>query len=272
MVLEMSTRKAYTRRNTRTRLLDLLKEAIQLVERGCPPGQMAKTPSVLSAVPEEEVAPVTQPLVQTPVTQPLVQGPVTVKDKKKPGCPGGPKAFNEFVKKWRMNNPGLTYTDSLKKIKETGVYAATCSLPGVTRKAPRTTPGRVNAIVPIQAPSKLNTISSLSSSNSNNSNSNNSNSNNSNSNNSNSSVSTLSPTPLNTVNSTPFNTENKGYKNQGMDNTVGMRKIQVNGRNLYMSSNNGLFEREGNSPGDFIGHLKNGKIVEEDAPELPEYA
>ena len=263
----MSTRKAYTRRNTRTRLLDLLKEAIQLVERGCPPGQMAKTPSVLSAVPEEEVAPVTQPLVQTPVTQPLVQGPVTVKDKKKPGCPGGPKAFNEFVKKWRMNNPGLTYTDSLKKIKETGVYAATCSLPGVTRKAPRTTPGRVNAIVPIQAPSKLNTISSLSSSNSNNSNSNNSNSNNSNS-----SVSTLSPTPLNTVNSTPFNTENKGYKNQGMDNTVGMRKIQVNGRNLYMSSNNGLFEREGNSPGDFIGHLKNGKIVEEDAPELPEYA
>ena len=57
-----------------------------------------------------------------------------------------------------------------------------------------------------------------------------------------------------------------------MDDTVGMRKISMNGRSLYMSSDNGLFEREGNSPGDFIGRLVDGKIVEEEAPELPEYS
>jgi hypothetical protein len=231
---------------------------------------MAKTPSVLSAVPEEEFeAPVTMmptpsTMMPTPATIMPTPPVTTLKEKKKPGCPGGPKAFNEFVKKWRMNNPGLSYTDSLKKIKETGVYAATCSLPGMTRKAPRATPGRVNAIVPLAE--NVSTLSPTSlNSNSNSKSNSNSNSNRNSNSNSNSSVSTLSPTPVNL-------TENKGYKNQGMDNTVGMRKIQVNGRNLYMSSNNGLFEREGNAPGDFVGHLKNGKIVEDDAPELPEYA
>jgi hypothetical protein len=57
-----------------------------------------------------------------------------------------------------------------------------------------------------------------------------------------------------------------------MDDTVGLRKIKMNGRNLYISSNNGLFDRQGNSPGDFVGRLVNGKIVEEEAPELPDYA
>ena len=57
-----------------------------------------------------------------------------------------------------------------------------------------------------------------------------------------------------------------------MNDTVGMRKIMMNGRSLYMSSDNGLFERDGNAPGDFIGRLVDGKIVEEEAPELPEYS
>jgi hypothetical protein len=54
-----------------------------------------------------------------------------------------------------------------------------------------------------------------------------------------------------------------------MDDMFGMRKIRMEGRDLYMSDNMGLFNRndEDDDPlGEFVGYLRNGKIVEQNAP------
>ena len=55
-----------------------------------------------------------------------------------------------------------------------------------------------------------------------------------------------------------------------MDDMFGMRKVRVEGRDLYMTdANKGLFNRkdEDDDPlGEFVGYLRNGKIVEQNAP------
>jgi len=61
-----------------------------------------------------------------------------------------------------------------------------------------------------------------------------------------------------------------GYEDLGMDDMFGMRKVRVDGRDLYMTdANKGLFNRndEDDDPlGEFVGYLRNGKIVEQNAP------
>jgi hypothetical protein len=51
-----------------------------------------------------------------------------------------------------------------------------------------------------------------------------------------------------------------------------MRKIRVEGRDLYMvDSNSSLFDRneeEGDALGEFVGHLRDGKVVEDEAPNV----
>jgi hypothetical protein len=61
----------------------------------------------------------------------------------------------------------------------------------------------------------------------------------------------------------------QSYEDLGMDDMFGMRKVRVEGRDLYMSDNMGLFNRndEDDDPlGEFVGYLRNGKIVEQNAP------
>jgi hypothetical protein len=83
--------------------------------------------------------------------------PAMPKRRKSGGCPGGPKAYNEFVKKWlaeqRAAGREMTYQEALKEIKQNNIYTQSCGLPpkkNKTRKLNKgnkvpQTPGRVNA-------------------------------------------------------------------------------------------------------------------------------
>jgi hypothetical protein len=83
--------------------------------------------------------------------------PAMPRRRKSGGCPGGPKAYNEFVKKWlaeqRAAGKEMTYQEALKVIKQNNIYTQSCGLPpkkNKTRKLNKgnqvpQTPGRVNA-------------------------------------------------------------------------------------------------------------------------------
>ena len=308
-----TSRKTYTRRNTRTRLIDLLKEAIELVEKGCPPGHMTRgilslplpstsmpvmpaMPNMTTAMPATSApAPKTKamtkklakaPLSAIPeenVTQTISQ-PAFVPVKPKGAPRPGVLKYNEFVKDWISKHPEYQakekYQAALKEIKRSGNWdrvsgtrkkgkAPVSNAAPVSNVAPliNATPARVSPALPLR-----------------------NNANPSNTINVNTRPTTANSTPATlataesstyetTANSTPATpatlatlTNAAPYTNEGLNDNVGMRKISMNGRSLYLSSDNGLFQREGNAPGDFIGRLVDGKIVEEDAPELPEYS
>ena len=63
---------------------------------------------------------------------------------------------------------------------------------------------------------------------------------------------------------------NLGYEDLGIDDMRDMRKIRVDGRDLYMvDANSSIFDRndEDDDPlGEFVGYLRDGKIVEQNAP------
>ena len=297
-----SSRKTYTRRNTRTRLIDILKEAIELVEKGCPPGHMTRgsvstlapmaSLKPLSAVPEENLVAQSKSLLaasqvelekgralelqaqeflKSQATAPAT-ATVTVKPKGAPR-PGVLK-YNEFVKDWISKHPEYQakgkYQAALKEIQRSGNWDRVSG----TRKKTKTaavaaTPARVSPSLALNSSANANA----------------------NAVNANANANAVNATPANAnANTTPANTtpanananaanatlatatSNTPYTNEGMNDTVGMRKISMNGRSLYMSSDNGLFERDGDAPGDFVGRLVDGKIVEENAPELPEYS
>jgi hypothetical protein len=198
--------------------------------------------------------------------------------------------YNEFVKNWISKHPEYQakgkYQAALKEIQRSGNWA---TVSGTRKKTVPSTPGRVNAKVPLNAGAAANAnANAAAAANATPANATANATANANANataNANANATPANATP---ANATPANvaanvnaaanalaTPNANantYTNEGMDDTVGMRKISMNGRSLYMSSDNGLFEREGNSPGDFIGRLVDGKIVEEEAPELPEYS
>ena len=267
----------YTRRTTRQRVVDLLREAIELVEKRCAepakgtllPASVAASSS--SSAPAETLttslfAPVNSKKPKTPkatVTAAAMNGSSsnsqTLKVKKMASCPGGPKAFNEFLKKERPRveaelGPSATYANVRRKISAN--WKAQCGASNSkTRKTAKTaaTPGRVNAKVPL-----LSAVPEGAEENSSNT------------------------TPRNNANATNANARNvnananarnansnKGYENLGMDDTLGMRKIRIGNRDLFMTeANSGLFEREDDmNPGGFVGYLKNGRIVESNSPE-----
>jgi hypothetical protein len=280
----VKSKKTYTRRNTRTRLIDLLKQAIDLVEKGCPTGIMTRgpvtalPPTPLNTIEEEEPL-LTQAKTLLANSQvELNKGRALEAEAqeflKSQGIPkrkGAPRPgvlkYNEFVKRWISEHPEYQdrgkYQAALKEIQRTGAWAGVAKA-NTTRKvkSPAVTPGRLSPLIR-NVDNVLSTAST-----------------------------TATPaTPVNVTNANapvtapvtapataraqtpvPATPANTSYQNEGMDDTVGMRKIKMNGRNLYISSNNGLFDRQGNSPGDFVGRLVNGKIVEEEAPELPDYS
>ena len=275
----LKSRKTYTRRNTRTRLIDILKEAIELVEKGCPAGHMTRGPtSVLPTLPsttpatlgKAPLSSIAEENLRTQANSLLAASQVElnkgialesqaqdymktqgITQKRKGTVRPGVLKYNEFVKKWISEHPEYQakgkYQAALKEIQRSGNWDKVSG----TRKKPKAvsnaTPARLSPVVPLRNQASAN-----------------------------STPSTAPATPANATpaNATPANATpaNSSYTNEGMDDTVGMRKISMNGRNLYMSDDNGLFERDGNAPGDFVGRLVDGKIVEEEAPELPEYS
>ena len=300
----VKSKKTYTRRNTRTRLIDLLKEAIDLVEKGCPTGIMTRVPAT-ARVPSAPSAPSPAEQLNTIEEEPLLTQAKTLlassqvelnkgraleaqaqEFMRAQGIPkpkGAPRPgvlkYNEFVKRWISEHPDYQakgqYQAALKEIQRTGAWAAVAKGKNNTRKikTPPATPGRVSPLlrnVRENATATPLTVSTASTA----PNAANATPNSSpppaRANVANANVpANSSPAPAIATAATPANIS---YQNEGMDDTVGMRKIKMNGRNLYITSNNGLFDRQGNSPGDFVGRLVNGKIVEEEAPELPEYA
>ena len=262
--------------------------------------------------------------------------------RKSGGCPGGPKAYNEFVKKWlaeqRAAGREITYQEALKEIKQNNIYTQSCGLPpkkNTTRKLNKgnkvpQTPGRVNApYVPYvenspnasslapsslaaqappaslapQAPASVKErgkslpptaanlekqeserkyleegiasrraareaeeVEKLEAG-----------------------LSPIkeaspppSPTPSSLSAGSPASAASSAsaasaasaaqaaaYEDLGMNDNLGMRKISVNGRQLLMTNgNSGLFEDMDGAPGEFVGYLKNGKVVPSSPPEL----
>lgn len=193
-----------------------------------------------------------------PLTATATAKNTTLKVKKAPSCPGGPKAFNEFLKSKRAEVEAelggeAPYSEVRARIAQ--LWKETCSSTGskrTTRKVKTpATPGRVNAPV------------------------------------------SLAPVPGAALSAVPEASESKeaeeeeskeqeqeaedenavlpvqSYEDLGMDDMFGMRKVRVEGRDLYMSDNMGLFNRndEDDDPlGEFVGYLRNGKIVEQNAP------
>ena len=115
----------------------------------------------LTPVQEEEEAAAPEEAEAEAVVEPsklaLSVEPAAPKRRKSGGCPGGPKAYNEFVKKWlaeqRAAGKEMTYQEALKVIKQNNIYTQSCGLPpkkNKTRKLNKgnqvpQTPGRVNA-------------------------------------------------------------------------------------------------------------------------------
>jgi hypothetical protein len=249
----------------------------------------------------------------------LAVEPAPAIKRKSGGCPGGPKAYNEFVKKWleeqRASGREITYQEALQEIRIKKIYTRSCGLPpkkNKTRKLQKVpqTPGRVNApYVPyVQTSPNASSLSpaaaSLASA---------------------PAAASLASAPRvkergkslpptaanlakqesereylekgiasrraareaeaqglppveeegsNAASSSPSSlapaaTSPSGYKDLGMDDTLGMRKISVNGRKLLMTNgNSGLFEDKDGAPGDFVGYLRNGKVEESSPPEV----
>jgi len=104
----------------------------------------------------EEAAPAPEEVAPEEAVEPsklalAAAEPAAPKRRKSGGCPGGPKAYNEFVKKWlaeqRAAGREMTYQEALKEIKQNNIYTQSCGLPpkkNKTRKLNKT-PGRVNA-------------------------------------------------------------------------------------------------------------------------------
>ena len=186
----------------------------------------------------------------------------TLKVKKAPSCPGGPKAFNEFLKSKRAEvqaelGPTADYPKVRARISE--LWKESCSAGGAgaskrtTRKVTTAaTPGRVNAPVSLPVPQGALTA-----------------------------VTEVSDSKETEAEEEEEKEEEKqenensllpaqDYEDLGMDEMFGMRKVRVDGRDLYMTdANKGLFNRndEDDDPlGEFVGYLRNGKIVEQNAP------
>jgi len=333
------TKRTYTRRTTRDKVVDLLEEAIRLVKARCvePTSAVATSKAARDllaeskkefaeavemkrqanaalqtatavAAPVEAAAPTKKTKVATSVSVPETKPTTnaTLKVKKTPSCPGGPKAFNEFLKSKRAEveaelGADAPYTQVRARIAQ--MWKETCSSTGTSKRTTRklktpATPGRVNAPVSLAVPEILSAVPEAEVE-------------------SETGLTTLpevglSPlpetglttlpevglSPLPEVESetglstlpeaesglspVPEASESKeadqanlltpvqSYEDLGMDDMFGMRKVRVDGRDLYMTdANKGLFNRkdEDDDPlGDFVGYLRNGQIVEQNAP------
>jgi len=276
-----------SRRTTRDRLIDLLEEAIKLVKVRCVGPEddvleQARREFQEAADMKNQAAALLKSARNTPYPQEILtsngfsdtQAPLpevvpqvpqvprvntTLKVKKLPSCPGGPKAFNEFLKAKRAEveanlGPNAKYVDVRAEIAKR--WKEACRSKTNTKKIKtKRTPGRVNAFTsPVPVATTVPVASPVASP-----------------------VATPVATPVPEVPEVPVSEVpvpvpvpvpvSEGYENEGMDDTLGMRRISVEGRPLFMTnSNNGLFDRSNDELGPFVGYLRNGKIVEQDAP------
>jgi hypothetical protein len=273
-MIRMASKK-YTRRTTRDKLIDLLEEAIRLVKVRCVASdnvlEEAKrefqeaadmknqaaallktardTPypeassngfAELPEVPEVPALPEVPPVVpQVPATPARLN--TTLKAKKLPSCPGGPKAFNEFLKANRAKveanlGPNAKYDEVRTEISRRWKISCNQNTKKKSKIKTAVTPGRVNAPVSVANSIPLTQPE----------------------------VPEFPEVPE--VPEVP-ESESLGYEDEGVDDTQGMRRIVIEGRPLYMTnSNKGLFERSDDEVGAFVGYLRNGKIIEQDAP------
>ena len=280
-------KRTYTRRTTRDKVVDLLEEAIRLVKARCvEPDKSTKvardllaeskrefaeavelkkqanalqTATALSASESAEVETEAAPSLKTKTSVPTATAPknTTLKVKKGPSCPGGPKAFNEFLKSKRAEveaelGDQAPYSEVRAKISQ--MWKETCSSGSkrTSRKKTPATAARVNAPVSLPVLSALPEVSE--------------------------SKETEAEAEAEEVQEnllTPVQEQEQeqeqtqDYEDLGVDDMFGMRKVKVDGRDLYMSDNKGLFIRndEDDDPlGEFVGYLRNGKIVEQNAP------
>ena len=205
-------------------------------------------------------------------TAPVVNN--TRRVKKAPSCPGGPKAFNEFLKSKRDEveaelGPNAKYPQVRARIAQ--LWKESCPKPPTqTRKVgTKATPGRVNAVVP-GVLSPLGEVSA-----------------------SKEAEETETEPEVEAeeeaaaeeaaegsaegsaegaaeVAAAEGEEANLGYEDLGIDPMFDMRKIRVDGRDLYMADgNSSLFDRndEDDDPlGEFVGYLRDGEIVEQEAP------
>ena len=186
----MASRTKYTRRTTRDRLIDLLEEAIKLVKVRCvgpeedvleqarkefqeAADMKNQAAELLKTVREETPYPQNQQTtnafaepkepLQEPLQEPLRVVPQAVSTnpnfsvtrKKLPSCPGGPKAFNEFLKSKRAEveanlGPNAKYADVRAEIAKRWKQACANTTKKVSKtKKTTVTPGRVNAPIPL---------------------------------------------------------------------------------------------------------------------------
>ena len=230
---------------------------------------------------KQATATVPAPLMTVPVKTSALN--TTMKVKKAPSCPGGPKAFNEFLKSKRAEveaELGANAPYSQVRTRIAQLWKESCSSAGggagavkrTTRKLTKATPGRVNAPLATlpevseskeaeaeeeeskeeeqeaeaeqEAESKEEEQEAEAES--------------------------KEEEQEQEQENTLLTPAGAGYEDLGMDDMFGMRKIKVANRNLFMTdANKGLFERndEDDDPlGPFVGYLRNGKIVEQNAP------
>jgi predicted Zn-dependent protease len=176
----MASRTKYTRRTTRDRLIDLLEEAIKLVKVRCvgpeedvleqarkefqeAADMKNQAAELLKTVREATPYPQNQYTTNALITEPVTLAPqpprnTTVKVKKLPSCPGGPKAFNEFLKSKRAEveanlGPNAKYADVRAEIAKRWKQAcrANTNTKKVSKKKTTMTPGRVNAPIPFNS-------------------------------------------------------------------------------------------------------------------------
>ena len=304
-----ATKRTYTRRTTRDRVVDLLEQAIELVKARCvdPEKNALVAAAKLAASKREfaqaveqkkqenlaatafptvtEVPAVTEVPVATaataatavtkatkvaktktlaPLTAAATAAPLTAvnstrKTKKAASCPGGPKAFNEFLKSKRAEVEAelggkAPYAQVRARIAE--LWKESCPKPPTkTRKvATKATPGRVNAVANLAG--SLAPLEEVSESKE-------------------AEESKTEPELEEEAEAEAEAQPTGSYEDLGMvdeGDAAGMRKIRVEGRDLYMvDSNSSLFDRneeEGDALGEFVGHLRDGKVVEDEAPNV----
>jgi hypothetical protein len=124
-----------TRRSPRTRILEELDAIKAMVAKHCVSD--ARHP----VVPVAPVATTTTTttganlLAQMPLPQTANAGKVMVpvpEKKKAVSCPGGPKAYNEFIKQFRAEHPGMNYQTALKNGAK--AWYTQCGLPQPVKK------------------------------------------------------------------------------------------------------------------------------------------
>ena len=131
------TPRKITRRSPRTRILEELDAIKAMVAKHCvsdarhpvvpvvaPPPQTTTTMANMNVMAQ-------MPLPQTTTMPEKVMVPVPEK-KKAVSCPGGPKAYNEFIKAFRAEHPGMNYQTALKNGAK--AWYAKCGLPQPVKK------------------------------------------------------------------------------------------------------------------------------------------